>query len=51
MNQALAYSLSDDDLRRLNPHTKLLLYEDVKNFPTIDHLLHPYNCAIILYEW
>lgn len=51
MDQALAYSLSDDDLRRLNPHTKLLLYEDVKNFPTIDHLLHPYNCAIILYEW
>ena len=51
MDQALAYSLSDEDIRRLNPNAKLLLYEDVKNYPTIDHLLHPYDCAIILYEW
>jgi hypothetical protein len=32
MEQALAYSLSDEDLRRLNPHTHLYLYEDVKKF-------------------
>lgn len=27
----LAYALSDQDIRRLNPRTKLILYEDVKN--------------------
>jgi len=51
MEDALAYSLSDDDIRRLNPNTKILLYEDVKKFPTIQHLLDPFDCAIILYEW
>ena len=51
MDRALSYSLSDDDLRRLNPQANLLLYEDVKKYQTIEQLLYPYNCAIILYEW
>lgn len=51
MKKALSYALSDEDIRRLNPNTKLLLYEDVKRFKTIDQLLAPFDSAIILYEW
>ena len=51
MKNALSYSLSGEDLKQLNPRTNLYLYEDVKNFLTIDHLLHPHGSAIILYEW
>lgn len=47
----LAYALSDQDIRRLNPRTKLILYEDVKKYKTIDQLLAPYDSVIILYEW
>ena len=49
--EALGYALSDQDIMRLNPRTKLLLYEDVKGYPTIEHLLHPFDSVIILYEW
>lgn len=49
--EALGYALSDQDIMRLNPRTKLLLYEDVKRYPSIDHLLHPFDSVIILYEW
>lgn len=51
MDNYLAYALSDRDLKRLNPRTKIIVYEDVKRYKTIDHLLHPYDSAIILYEW
>ena len=51
MDNYLAYALSDQDIRKLNPRTKLILYEDVKRYRTIDHLLHPYDSVIILYEW
>lgn len=51
LKQDLAYALSDRDIRKLNPHTKLMLYEDVKRYKNIDQLLHPYGSVIILYEW
>jgi hypothetical protein len=47
----LAYALSDQDIRRLNPRTKLILYEDVKKYKNIDQLLSPFDSVIILYEW
>lgn len=47
----LSYSLSDQDIYKLNPNTKLILYEDIQRFRDIDHLLYPFESVIILYEW
>lgn len=46
-----SYSLSGEDILRLNPNTKLILYEDVSSYNTIDELLEPFDSVIILYEW
>jgi hypothetical protein len=51
MRKALAYALSDEDIRRLNPRTKILLYGDVKKYRTLEQLLRPFDSVIILYEW
>ena len=47
----VGYSLSDEDIMRLNPNVKIILYEDVSKHRTLDELLHPYDSVIILYEW
>jgi hypothetical protein len=51
MHRALGYALSDEDIHRLNPRTKLILYQDVKRFRNIEQLLSPFDSVIILYEW
>lgn len=51
LKRDLSYALSDRDIKKLNPRTKLILYEDVKRYKNIDHLLQPYDSVIILYEW
>jgi len=45
------YSLSDQDILRINPRTHVYLYSDIKKFKNIDQLLYPYDSAVILYEW
>ena len=51
LKRDLAYALSDQDIKKLNPRAKLLLYQDVQRYKNIDQLLHPYDSVIILYEW
>lgn len=45
-------ALSDSDIRNLlHDQTNIQVYGDLRKFSSIDELLKPYNCCIILYEW
>lgn len=45
-------ALTDDDLRvLLDGKANILAYRDLPKYGNIDNLLHPYGCAIVLYEW
>ena len=45
------YSLSEDDIRfLLKDKVKVLTYKDMYKSTTIDKLLSPYNCVVLLYE-
>ena len=45
------YALSNDDITKLlKGKVKILRYQDLKNFKTVDELLQPYNKVFILYE-
>lgn len=51
MNKRLRYSLSSDEVKKLAPNSKFVLYEDVHKYNNIDELLAPYDSIILLYEW
>jgi len=47
----LNYSLGDDDILNIcDGKVKIISYEDLHNFETIDQLLEPYGAVIILYQ-
>lgn len=50
--QLEAKPLSDTDLQNLmDGQCSIHLYRDIKNIKSVDKLLGPYNCAMILFEW
>ena len=45
------YDLSDNDILRITDNkTKIFLYSDLENVNTIDEILQPYGCCVILYQ-
>jgi hypothetical protein len=43
--------LSGDDIKRItNGKTRVIAYEELKNFGSIDELLNPHGAVVILYE-
>lgn len=51
MDKRLKYSLSSDEVQKLAPKSKFVLYEDLHKYRSIDELLSPYGSVILLYEW
>lgn len=47
MNIALS---NHDILNLLNNNCRIILYPDIHNYNSIDQILDPYDCCIILYE-
>jgi hypothetical protein len=44
--------LSGEDVKKLlDGKVKIIKYPDIHKFDNIDELIHPYDCAIILYEY
>ena len=51
IKKAEDYDLSDDDVLRITDNqTKIFLYSDLENVNTIDEILEPYDCCVILYQ-
>jgi hypothetical protein len=46
MNKALS---GDEILDALNHKTKILIYTDLKKYNSVNELLNPYGCVVILY--
>ncbi len=48
----IKHPLSEMELKNaLLNRTKIITYNQLKNYKSINSLLHPYNNVIILYEW
>jgi hypothetical protein len=45
----VAYALSLSEMKRLNPMTKVITYDELQNIDDIDEILEPYGECIILY--
>lgn len=46
------YPLSSEDIKKiLNNQVKILTYNNLKYFHSINQLVHPFNNCVILYEW
>jgi hypothetical protein len=51
INQLQKIPLSGDQiLDAVDNKTKIIRYPDLHKYNTIEDVLHPYNCAVILYE-
>lgn len=44
------YPISGADIQKYLKNTKLLTYKDIKNYDSIESLLHPHNEAVIFYR-
>jgi len=52
LNKEVYRSLSGDEVLDIaDGKAKLIVYEDLKNFRTLDELLSPHASVVILYEW
>jgi|688.fasta_scaffold706017_2 hypothetical protein len=52
MEKSEDIALSSNDLRKIfNGNLKILLYNEVKKYNSIDELLSPYDRVCILYNW
>ena len=49
--KSISYALSDDDIKRLLKNKcNIVPYPSLHKYKTINELLYPYGCAVVLYE-